>query len=190
MDWRLRTRRRPAFNEPGHAHELTFTCQRRFKFLAAERTCCWLAEAIDAARKALDFALWAYVFKPEHVHLIVHPRRVNYDVSALLAAIKEPVGRTALKYLRAHAPDWLPRLAVRRGTRTEHRFWRAGGGYDRNVLAPGTLRSMIEYLHQNPLRRGLPERACDWKWSSAGWYEGAEPNTLPPDPLPPGALEP
>jgi hypothetical protein len=28
------------------------------------------------------------------------------------------------------------------------------------------------------------ERACDWKWSSAGWFEGLMMNDLKPDPIP------
>src|SRR5262249_36484367 len=39
MHWKERCHRRRAFNEPSHAHELTFTCQGRYPFLAAERTC-------------------------------------------------------------------------------------------------------------------------------------------------------
>ena len=39
-------RHRCNFNEPGHAHELTFRCYRRFPFFKAERTCPWLAGAV------------------------------------------------------------------------------------------------------------------------------------------------
>jgi hypothetical protein len=28
----------------------------------------------------------------------------------------------------------------------------------------------LEYVHQNPVRRGLVEDALDWEWSSAAWY--------------------
>jgi putative transposase len=80
MDWRLRSMRRPAINEPGYAHELTFCSFRGFPFLKAERTCQWLADSINAARKELDFALWAYIFMPEHVHLLLRPKRQVYDV--------------------------------------------------------------------------------------------------------------
>src|SRR5260370_33310504 len=52
---------RRSYNEPGHAHELTFTCYNRFRFLSSDRTCGWLAEAIEKARAELDFALWAFV---------------------------------------------------------------------------------------------------------------------------------
>jgi REP-associated tyrosine transposase len=183
MDWRHRSQRRPALNEPGHAHELTFTCFRRYPFLRAERTCAWFAAAIDEARKELDFALWAYVFMPEHAHLVIYPRQPVYDVRMILKRIKEPVGRQAVQYLKQHSPQWLPRITVKHGKRTARRFWQAGGGYDRNVTEATTLFAMIEYIHNNPLRRGLVARAADWKWSSAGWYEGIEPNTLRPDPI-------
>ena len=173
--------RRPAFNEPGHAHELTFACFRRHAFLAADRTCQWLADAINDARAKLDFALWAYVFMPEHVHLMIYPRRPVYDIRTILKAIKEPVSRNAVAHLCVHAPEWLPRITVRHGKRQERCFWQAGGGYDRNVFEPTTLLAMIEYIHNNPVRRGLVARAELWKWSSAGWFEGK--NSLRPDPI-------
>lgn len=48
---------RKSYNEPGHAHELTFGCYRGFPFLARERVCHWLAEAIDQARRELGMAV-------------------------------------------------------------------------------------------------------------------------------------
>jgi putative transposase len=58
--------RRPAMDEPGHAHELTFTCFHRFAFLRADRTCESLADEVNKARQELDFALWAYVFMGDY----------------------------------------------------------------------------------------------------------------------------
>ena len=115
MDYRHRARRRHASNEPGHAHELTFTCYRRFRFLPAERTCLWLAEATAKARETLDLDLWAYAFMPEHVHLLLRPRQPCYSMAAILKAIKEPVGSQAVAYLVTYAPHWLPRIARQRG---------------------------------------------------------------------------
>jgi putative transposase len=185
MDYWLRAHRRRSFDEPGHAHELTFTCYRRHRFLGSDRTCLWLSQAIDRARERLGFALWAYVFMPEHVHLIVHSHRSDGRVSSILKAIKQPVGRRAVAYLESHAPHWLPRISRVRNGRVERLFWQPGGGYDRNLVDPRTLMSAIDYLHQNPVRRTLVEREVDWLWSSAGWFAGEGRNRLRPDPIPP-----
>ena len=178
--------RRPAKNEPGHAHELTFTCFHSYPFLVAERTCQWLADEVNQARRDHDFQLWAYVFMPEHVHLLVYPNRPEYDMSQILKAIKEPVGRKAIKHLREHAAEWLPRITVKHGQRLERRFWQAGGGFDNNALDPHVILRMIEYIHGNPVRRGLVVNPEDWKWSSAGWIEGK--NSLRPDTVDFGGL--
>jgi putative transposase len=184
MRSRVRTHRR-SYNEPGHAHELTFSCYQGYAFLKSDRTCAWLAEAISQARAVWAFDLWAYVFMPEHAHLIVHPRQIEYDIASIRRAIKEPVGRQAIRYLRQHAPEWLPRLTRRRGRRKERLFWQSGGGYDRNITDAKALLSMIDYIHLNPVRRGLVEQAAQWKWSSAAWIEGVSDSPVPLDPISP-----
>jgi len=95
-----------------------------------------------------------------------------------LRALKEPVARKAIAYLKENAPEWLPRLTVREGKRIRRRFWQPGGGYDRNVTSIEALRAMIDYIHANPVRRGLATRAEDWEWSSARWYAGLRPVRL------------
>jgi putative transposase len=183
MDWRLRDRRRPTFNTPGHAHELTFSCYQRYQFLRAERTCQWLADAIQAARAKHNFALWAYVFMPDHVHLIIFPRQPKYEMSKISSSIKLPVAKRAIQFLESRQSTWLGRITRQRGTRRERLFWQSGGGYDRNITSGKTLLQMIDYLHNNPVRRGLVERAIDWKWSSAASFEGRS-SIIPLDPIP------
>lgn len=97
----------------GQAHALTFSCYRNRPFLARERTCDWLVEATDSARRQLAFELWAYVFMPDHVHLVVYPKRENHSISRILLA----TGQQARPY----------------------RFWQKGGGYDRNITQVATL---------------------------------------------------
>jgi putative transposase len=48
------------------------------------------------------------------------------------------------------------------------------------------INAAMEYIHMNPVRRGLCERAVDWRWSSARYYLDDDYN---PDPALP-ALEP
>jgi putative transposase len=189
MRWQDRDHRPRAYNEPGHAHELTFSCYHRFPFLSKDRTCEWLAEQLRLVCDELSFSLWAYVFRPEHVYLVVCTVMVPYDTSQFLKKLKEPVSRKAVQFLKTNAPEWLERIRLVKGTKTEHHFWQPGRGFDRNATEPKTLLAMIDYVHLNPVRRGLVERARDWKWSSAGWYEDAPLNDLRPDVIPPEWLE-
>ncbi len=180
-----RRHHRRNYNEPRHAHELTFSCYNGYEFLKAERTCQWLAEALEEARVEWNFDLWAYVLMPEHAHLIVHPREAKYDIADIRKAIKSPVGSKGIKFIKEDAPHWLPRVTRKRGKKTERLFWQPGGGYDRNVIEPSTLLEMIDYIHMNPVRRELVAKPECWKWSSAAWYlnGGVVPIVL--DPIPP-----
>src|SRR5881275_522931 len=121
-----RASRRKSYNIPGHAHELTFSCYHRYPFLKSERYCQWLAESIENARRSQAFQLWAFVFMPDHVHLIIYPEREEYDVGRILEAIKRPVGVKAIDHLRKTASPWLPKLTRKRGNRVERVFWQSG----------------------------------------------------------------
>ena len=178
-------RRNKSYNEPGHAHELTFSCFQGL-LLSGERTRRWFLEALDSARRRLQLALWAYVIMPEHVHVIVWPRERDYQIRLIRTALKVPVQRRALAFLRRQAPAFLQRLRDRQPNGKVHdRFWQRGGGYDRNITDATTLRTMIEYIHNNPVRRGLVEQATDWPWSSARFYAGMRGVELSMDPPPP-----
>ena len=48
----------------------------------------------------------------------------------------------------------------------------SGGGYDRNIVTMKAWVASTNYVHANPVRRGLVVAPTDWEWSSARWYEG------------------
>jgi putative transposase len=160
------------FNLPGHAHDLTFSCYRRLPLLSRDRTRQWLMDAIESARNKQEYAVLAFVIMPEHVHIIVYPFKQQYDIACFLKSIKQSVSRKAHTWLVNHDRQWLEKLTV--SGHGNFRFWQAGGGYDRNIDSRSTLLRIIDYIHQNPVRRGLAEKAMDFPWSSASWYEGKE----------------
>jgi putative transposase len=178
-----KTRRR--FDEQGHARELTFSCYRGYPFLNRERTRLWFLEELESARRRWSFDLWAYVLMPEHVHLLIHPR-AELKAGKIAGQIKESVARRAIAHITANAPHWLPRITVVEGERLRRRFWQPGGGYDRNVVEPATVHEMVEYIHANPVRRGLVASAEQWQWSSARWYAGIRPVRIEMDATLPG----
>src|SRR5207245_9352899 len=136
------------------------------------------------ARRDLHLGRWAYVIMPEHVHLLIQPEEADYTIARIRTALKLPVTNKALRFLSRKTPRFLDRLKdVQPNGDVHYRFWQRGGGYDRNVIEPHTLQQMIEYIHNNPVRRGLVEKATDWVWSSARFYAGLRPVAIEMDPL-------
>ena len=181
----LHRKRRRAFNEPGHAHYLTYSCVHRWPLLAKDVTRTWVIEAIRTARRKHDFDLYAYVVMPEHVHLLVRPRREKYQMSRLLYDLKRPVSWKAKRHLeRTSEGRGLKRLTVKHGARTVFRFWQPGGGFDENITQLKGLMEVAEYIHANPVRRGLVHKPTDWIWSSARFWAGYEDALLEMDPWP------
>ncbi len=170
------------YNDRGNAHALTFSCYQRRPFLARDRSRLWFLEALGTASRKHHFAVWAYVLMPEHVHLVLFPCEDHYSISTILGDIKQPVTRAVLKYVRQHAPPFLANMAdVGANGQTTHHFWQRGGGYDRNLVTPDAVHRTIDYIHANPVRRGLVESPTDWEWSSARYYEGRSGVHLDPD---------
>lgn len=159
------------FHEPGDLHELTFSCYKRQPLLTNDVWREHLAACIDAACIECEMQLGAFVFMPEHVHLLVVPNGSDPAIDRLLARIKQPFSKWVKEQLSETKSSLLNRLTVQeRPGKSCFRFWQEGPGYDRNLMTPSVIESAIEYIHMNPVRRGLVKRAIDWRWSSASWY--------------------
>lgn len=169
------------FNDPGHAHFLTFSCYGRLPLLKAERTRQWFVDSVIQAKTRHRYALWAYVIMPDHAHLLVLPLDKKYDISSFLKSVKQSVARKAKHYLQANHRSQLQRLTVTHGEREIFRFWQSGPGYDRNIRSEDELFAKIKYIHNNPLKKGLVSDPTDWKWSSSRWYCGKGDVPLPID---------
>jgi putative transposase len=161
------------FDEPSHIHELTFSCFQRRPLLTNHEWRCLLSESIDRATARHGYQLSAFVFMPEHVHLLVVPGGDASTIDQLLRAIKRPYSFRIKRLLEQQKSSLLKTLNVqqRPGARS-FRYWQEGPGYDRNMDRPETVLAAIDYLHLNPVKRGFVKRAVDWQWSSARWYEG------------------
>jgi putative transposase len=170
------------YNDPGHAHFLTFSCFKRQPFLARDRARNWFVDGIHRGLEIHAFHLWAYVIMPEHAHLLVWPSREVYEISAFLKSIKQSVSKKAVAYVRRVAPAFLPRMLDSQPNGKEtYRFWQRGGGYDRNLWSWNRIWDKIDYIHSNPVKRSLCARPEDWHYSSAADYLGLRNGPLPID---------
>jgi putative transposase len=113
-----------------------------------------LARVIRQRRQKYHFLLTAWVLLPDHWHAIFFPP-FPLTISTVMEAIK--VGSTH-------------RLNAGRGEsglRWQPRF------FDRAVRTVKEYYEKVEYIHLNPVRAGLVERAEDWPWSSLRGYAGS-----------------
>ena len=174
-------------HDPGHLHELTFSTYRRKPLLTNDRWRGFVCEALAAALESTRCGLVAWVLMPEHAHLLVLPAPDPDDpagagvpgrLSRLLAATKRPASVRVKADLAASPAGTrlLEDLTVReRPGKTAFRLWQEGAGYDRNLHAPNAVAAAIDYVHANPVRRGLCRRPEDWAWSSARQFETGAP---------------
>jgi putative transposase len=131
-----------------------------------------LAECLNNALRICQLNLAAFVFMPEHVHLIVYPKNpAKPQISRFLKALKQPFSQQVRNRLIGEQDPLIRRLIItRRSGKAEFHFWQQGPGYDRNLNTVNAVLAAIDYVHLNPVRRGLCARPEDWLWSSAKFY--------------------
>jgi putative transposase len=188
FDPRRHRKRVRHYEHPGHVRELTFSCYRQLPLLRNDLWREMLSRALDAAAERHRWRLAAFVYMPEHVHLLWFPLAGAAGIEHLLKAIKRPFSYRIKQLLIESRSGLLRRLTIQqRPGKTTFRFWQEGPGYDRNLDNAASVLAAIDYIHLNPVRRGLCENVLDWKWSSSRWYESLTHDADLPclTPLPP-----
>jgi len=130
----------------GDLHFVTFSCFRRCAYLGNAAARDLFEEALARMSYCHQFDVFGYVVMPEHVHMLLGEPGTD-----LLA-----VGLQALK------------LSVSKRAK-ERPFWQARY-YDFNVYTKAKRIEKLDYIHWNPVKRGLVENPEDWIWSSSRYY--------------------
>jgi len=152
---------------------LTFSCFRREQLLGTPRWRDNFANLIEVTRQKFQFLMIAWVIMPEHVHLLIRPPLGQDDIVKPLTWLKRESGKAAIGRWRALKAPVLHKLKTPSG---RYQYWQDGGGYDRNLHSRDEIVEKANYIHNNPVTRGLVTRPCDWPWSSARWYLGIREN--------------
>jgi putative transposase len=105
-------------------------------------------------RLRYDFVVAGYVVMPEHIHMLVsEPRRAI--LSKAVQALKLSVSVQSKQ-----RPFWQIRY------------------YDFNVYTPDKRSEKIDYMHRNPVKRGLVKEVSEWPWSSYPHYATGQAGTV------------
>jgi len=168
------------YQDSGHLHYLTFSCYQKLWLFKSPLLYTEFIKILQQARQKLRFRLYGFVLMPNHVHLLIYPSP-ELPIFIILRTLKQPSAYLGLNYLAAHQPSLYAKLRVTKGGQVGHRFWQAGGGYDRNIFRDETFVHTLEYMHLNPVRKKLVKSALEWPWSSARFYQERKDEPLAMD---------
>ena len=106
-----------------------------------------MAAAINESRRRMGFLLCGYVLMPDHWHALIS---TDYPltISRTVQNIKWISARSLNAGRRASGPVW------------QHQFW------DRFVRHEKEFAARFDYMHLNPVKKGLVSRPEEWRWSS------------------------
>ena len=120
-----------------------------------------LIRALQESRRRLGFSLFGYVLMPDHWHALLFPSG-PVTISQVIHDGKKVSARRLNQARKSSGPFW------------QHQFW------DRFVRYRKEFWERMEYMHLNPVARGLVKSPAGWRWSSytqimADGKAGAEP---------------
>jgi putative transposase len=145
------------YNIPGHAHELTFSCNKKNNYLFNTKPCELFISELVKSRDKFLFKILAYVLMPNHVHLLLWPQNSIYDISLILSDIKGKMSKNYRDYLMVNNPVLFEQMNVfdKSKKRNVFRFWQPGGGFDRNLWNDTAIYNSIQYIEANPVKKKL-----------------------------------
>ena len=108
-----------------------------------------IIDALEASRSKLRFALCGYVLMPDHLH-------------ALFAMSSPMTVSRVLRDIKTSATCKLHKARGIKGPLWQHQFW------DRFVRNQREFHERLDYMHMNPVRKGLVTQPEAWQWSSCG----------------------
>ena len=106
-----------------------------------------ILKVVEESRERHGFLLCGYVLMPDHWHALIWPRPPE-PIWRSMHDIKKVSAQRLHRERHSHGPFW------------QHQFW------DRFVRNAKEYRERLDYMHLNPVRRGLVKRPEDWRWSS------------------------
>ena len=143
-------RARNKLNHPGLISHITQRAAGREPLFLEKEDYAIMLWLIKDAAERFDLKCYALCLMPNHVHLLLETQKAN-----LAEAMHSIFARYGMRFNRKYQ---------RRG----HIF---GGAYRQAVCLDNSyLLTASVYIHLNPVRAGLADRALDYRWSSCALY--------------------
>ena len=119
------------------------------------------------------FEIFGYVILENHLHLVARSEDLSRDVQRF----KSYTAKEILAYLQAENAtrllrqlEWFKRFHK---VESKYQVWEEGS-HPQIISSEAVLRQKLEYIHQNPVKRGYVDLPEHWRYSSARNYAGQE----------------
>ena len=168
-------RSRYRIQEPDHAHFVTATIVEWLPVFTTAACCDVLIRSFEHCLEHKGLRIHAWVILENHVHAILS----GPGLADTLRDLKRFTSRALLEQIRAEGREWLlNQLAyycARHKTTSEHQVWQEGV-HPEAILSDAIMEQKLEYLHNNPVKRGMVVAPEYWRYSSAHeWATGGLP---------------
>jgi len=164
----------------GDLHFVTFSCYRRIPLLRTIGARNVFVKPWEPSETGISSRWLGYVVMSEHVHLLLSEPPKSTP-SIVLKVLKQRVARD-LRRKKCKAHNDQLRLAFMTGDAGLPRFWQPRF-HDFNIYSRYKLQQKLEYMRENPVKRGLVKNAGEWIWSSFWFYEKGELGLVKIDPV-------
>jgi putative transposase len=160
---------------PGELQFITTSTYRRAPLFLSQRFCHCFVQRLEEVREEMKFLLIGWVLMPDHFHLLVKPQPAE-TTPLIMKGLKEVTAGRILETLRENQQrPWCCKMLARlRLPPTVHdeshyRLWQRRF-FPFNVHSEKKRREKMDYMHNNPVKRGLVNAPGDWPWSSWRFY--------------------
>ncbi|MFQ5706708.1 MAG: transposase [bacterium] len=128
-----------------------------------------LIDSLKFCQHHKDLEIYAFVLLDNHLHLVVF----GPELSLIVGSFKKFTARQVINSLKKDHKDWLlTELAFykkRYKTKSDYQVWQEGS-HPQLIISDEMLIQKIEYIHYNPVKRGLVDKPEHWRYSSARNY--------------------
>jgi REP element-mobilizing transposase RayT len=125
----------------------------------------------------------AYVIMPNHIHLVISDAKFNNSrLHETLTSFRKYTGHNLADYIDKALPESQSMVIHNNALNDRNRQVWQSGWYAEGLLSERFFRQKVNYIHENPVRKGYVRLPEDWEHSSAGYWingiEGEIPVTL------------
>jgi len=157
---------------------LTFSVVQWLPVFVSEEPCLSVTESLDFCHREKGLRTNTFVIVPTHLHLIVWG--ADFDIQRLrqtLTAMRKYTGQRLADYgglpgqlceQKMQAVSGQVLHSTRRTDRTRQ-FWQQSR-HPEAIWSQTFWRTKVDYLHDNPRRKGLVWDVTHWRFSSAAYW--------------------